>query len=235
MSTKDEVILRTPDALLNGQGMVDVIQSCCPAITDAWKTPSVDVDAILIAIRIATYGNEMNFDSKCAHCGEENNHGVDLATTLSEIQCPNYNIIEYKDLKFKLKPQHYFDSNNANKVQFEEQRLVNLLNDSVMVPEDKARMLTDSMNKLTSLGISAVVNSTEYIELPDGQRINDIAFITELYERSESQLVKLLQAQLKVYADESKVKPVTLSCAECEKPYRVELTFDYASFFGKGF
>ena len=61
MSTKDEIVLKTPDALLNGQGVVNVIQSCCPNIKDAWKMPSVDVDATIIAIRIASYGNQMDF------------------------------------------------------------------------------------------------------------------------------------------------------------------------------
>ena len=63
MTARDEITLRTPDALLNGQGVVDVIQSCCPNITDAWQMPSIDVDATLIALRIASYGNEMSFDS----------------------------------------------------------------------------------------------------------------------------------------------------------------------------
>ena len=38
LTTKDEIILRTPDALLNGEGVVEVIQSCCPSIKDAWQT-----------------------------------------------------------------------------------------------------------------------------------------------------------------------------------------------------
>jgi hypothetical protein len=60
MTTKDEITLKTPDALLNGQGVVNVIESCCPAIKDAWAMPSIDVDATLIAIRIASYGNQMD-------------------------------------------------------------------------------------------------------------------------------------------------------------------------------
>ncbi len=30
--------------------------------------PSIDVDATLIAIRIASYGNQMDFTSQCPHC-----------------------------------------------------------------------------------------------------------------------------------------------------------------------
>ena len=37
MTAKDELILKTPDALLNGQAVVDVIQSCLPNIINAWE------------------------------------------------------------------------------------------------------------------------------------------------------------------------------------------------------
>ena len=59
LTTRDELTLRTPDALMNGSSVVDVMQSCCPSIKNAWDMPSVDVDAILIAIRIASYGHEL--------------------------------------------------------------------------------------------------------------------------------------------------------------------------------
>ena len=48
MTIKDEITIKTPDALMNGQGVVDVIHSCCPSIKNAWATPSVDLDAIFI-------------------------------------------------------------------------------------------------------------------------------------------------------------------------------------------
>ena len=71
MTTKDEITLKTPDALLNGAGIVSVLQSCIPSVVDGWQTPSVDVDAMLIAIRIATYGHEMDFETVCPHCQED--------------------------------------------------------------------------------------------------------------------------------------------------------------------
>jgi len=39
MTAKDEITMKTPDALLNGAATVSVIESCCPAIKDAWKMP----------------------------------------------------------------------------------------------------------------------------------------------------------------------------------------------------
>ena len=36
MTARDELMFKTPDALLNGQSTVDVIQSCVPSIKNAW-------------------------------------------------------------------------------------------------------------------------------------------------------------------------------------------------------
>ena len=60
MTALDEIIWKNPDALLNGQATVDVIHSCVPNIKNAWMIPNIDMDAILIGIRRATYGNFMD-------------------------------------------------------------------------------------------------------------------------------------------------------------------------------
>ena len=59
MTARDELLFKTPDALMNGVATREVITSCIPNILDPLKIPSLDVDAILSAIRIATYGEEM--------------------------------------------------------------------------------------------------------------------------------------------------------------------------------
>ena len=56
MTARDELIIKTPDALINGESTVEVIKSCIPNIKDPWKMPNIDTDAILIAIRIAKIG-----------------------------------------------------------------------------------------------------------------------------------------------------------------------------------
>jgi hypothetical protein len=59
MTARDELLFKTPDALMNGIATREVITSCIPNILDPWQIPSLDVDAVLSAIRIATYGEEM--------------------------------------------------------------------------------------------------------------------------------------------------------------------------------
>ena len=62
MTAKDEIRFKTPDALMNGQGVVDVIESCVPNIKDAWQIKSYDLDTVLVAIRVATYGETMEIN-----------------------------------------------------------------------------------------------------------------------------------------------------------------------------
>lgn len=236
MSAKDEIILRTPDALLNGQGIVNVIQSCCPNIHDAWGMPSVDVDAVLIAIRIATYGNGMSFDSKCPHCTESNTHEVDLGNTLAGLETPDYNqTINYKDLKIKLKPQHYFRVNQNNMIDFEEQKLMNLLSDSDLDAVVKAQQITESMDRLLTLGTESCAHSTEHVELGDGTRVTDVEFIKEFYQNAESSVLKLLRERINEFVETAKPKGLKLICQNCARDYPVDLTFDYSNFFDKGF
>jgi T4 bacteriophage base plate protein len=235
MTTRDEIILKTPDALLNGQGIVNVIQSCCPSIKNAWDMPSIDIDTVLIALRIASFGNEMEFESQCPHCTEQNTHEVDLGARLAALTAPDYSeSVTVKDLRIKLKPQNYFNVNRANQITFEEERLSQALNmPENSDPEAKAKMLTESMQRLVDLGIAAVANSTEYIEIGGDERVSDFDFINEFYQNVDRSVVAQIKDALESVANQSQLAPLQLQCNECSQPYSVELTFDYSSFFGK--
>lgn len=234
MSTKDEILLRTPDALLNGQGVVDVIQSCCPAIINAWNTPIVDLDPLLIGIRIASYGNNMDFDSSCPHCKHENKHGVDLGKILGQYRCPDYNnLVKYKDLKIKLKPQNYYFANKNNMNDFSEQKLLNILGDESIPEETRKAEISKIVQRIYNLGIDNCVNSTNHIEMPDGEKINSPDHITEFYHKAASSLVKSIQEKMQEISKNATSPELDLQCENCSEKYKVNITFDYSSFFGK--
>lgn len=236
MSTKDEILLRTPDALLNGQGIIDVVQSCCPNIKDAWKMPSVDVDAVLIAIRIASYGNNMDFDSECPHCKSLNKHGVNLGNVLAGVKCPDYSKpMNYRDLKIRLKPQAYFYINRANMSDFNEQKVSAILSDSTLDENEKSKQLTSLVSKVYNLGIELCVNNTDYIELNNGDRVTDHVLISEFYHNADSALINSLRDAVNEIIVQAKLDPLDLQCGECTKQYSVDLAFDYSNFFVKGY
>lgn len=235
MTAKDEVTLRTPDALMNGAGVVDVIQSCCPNIKDAWKMPSVDVDAVLIGIRIASYGNNMDLDTKCPKCSEENRHEVNLHNILGSINCPDYTKkIEVNNLKIKIKPQAFFGVNRQNTITFEEQRILEALEKADLSPEDRTAQISSSMSKLVQIGVETVANSTEYIELDDGSLVTNKDFIVEFYNNADGSVIRAIQKRIAEINSESEIKAQKVACPHCQHEYQIPIEFDYANFFATG-
>jgi hypothetical protein len=235
MTARDEIVLRTPDALLSGVGVVDVIKSCCPSIVDAWKMPSIDLDATLIAIRIASYGHAMDVDTKCPHCEAENAFSLDLRPILASIACPDYDTpVHTHDLDIKLVPQLFFGINRAGSINFEEQKILNAVSNADLSEDDKQQIIRDSMERLMSMSIDTVTKSTESITTNDGTVVTDRAFITDFYKNADSSVIRNVQKRLGVIASEVAMKPQKTNCSECGKEYSIPLDFNYSSFFAIG-
>lgn len=236
MTTRDEITLRTPDALMNGSGVIDVIQSCCPSIKNGWHTPSIDVDAILISIRIASYGPTMDIDTKCPYCGEDNKHGINLQDCLASIKCPDYNkTIDVENLKIKLRPVPFFGNNKQGNIEFEEQKMLQALEKASITEAERNKQLYESIQRLIVITIETLSASTEYIELDNGVKVSDPGHILEFYSNVSTQLVKQVQAKLADFNVAAGIKPQSVACGSCTKAYEVPIVFDYAAFFAKGF
>lgn len=237
MTTKDEITLKTPDALLNGQGVVNVIESCCPNIKDAWAMPSIDVDATLIAVRIASYGNQMDFAARCPHCDQSNDYAIDLGKTLASIEVPDYTIpLAVDGLKISVHPQAYFSLNKTNMIAFEEQQIVRSMAGLEDNPEEAKLRFDQHMAKIISLNIALLVNSTESIETTDGTLVTNSEHIAEFYNNADNKVIKKVQGYLNELNEKSAIKPVDVKCLneECGEEFPVNITFDYASFFVQG-
>lgn len=235
MTTRDEITVRTPDALLSGESVVSIIQSCCPQIKDAWKMPSIDVDATLIAIRIASYGQEMDIDTICPNeeCKHENKHGLDLTAVLDGIKAPNYNKhVEVNGLKIRLKPQSYFEGNKSNLIRFEEDRLISVAIDDTMDPDEKRKKYNEHMQKLVSINLDLIVAGTEYVETSEGDQVTNPAFIKEFYDNADTKVIKAVTEKFDEFNDTVALLKPKVQCEECGTDYPVSIQFDYANFFG---
>lgn len=67
MAAFDEILLRTPDLLLSGKGVEEVISRCCSQVLKPDQLLSKDVDHILVCLRNVTYGQhlEVNYTHTC--------------------------------------------------------------------------------------------------------------------------------------------------------------------------
>lgn len=230
MTAKDEMSLKTPDALLNGQAVVDVIKSCVPAIKDPWMMPSCDVDACFIAIRMASYGSDMDIDTKCPACGEDWRFALDLRTFLEATQNFTWkDKVTVGELQFTLWPLNY-DQITKNQIRIlEEERAMQIVNNSELSDEDKLKQFAESFKKLTDINLSVVGDCVHAITTPD-HIVIDRAQIREFFENCDSAVFTALRQQIDKLRDQQQIKPVKLCCQACEHNYEIPISFDQSFF-----
>jgi hypothetical protein len=233
MTIKDEILLKTPDALMNGAGMRDMIASCCPSIKDPWHIPLVDLDSILIAIRLASYGPGMDMSSNCTHCGADNEHTIDLRGVLDNIaplkQYNESNVLN--DLLFKLKPQTYNDLNRIGLISFEQQKLMNVISNSELSDEDKKARFQESFDKLTDLNINTLVSCIQSITTETGTVVEESMLIQDFLNNTDRKTYEAVKELIESTVVANAMEPVELVCDECHEKYKVKVEFNQTSFF----
>ena len=233
MTVKDELTLKTPDALMSGIGMVEVIKSCCPSIKNPWDIPAIDIDSIFIAIRLASYGEGMDVNSKCSHCGEDNEHTSDLRVMLDNLQIANYNLKSLiDDLTFLFKPQRYQSINQTNIIAYEQQRIIDsiITNDS-LTEEEKSSQFKVSFQKLKDMNIDVVVTSIKSITTDEGDVVTDPKQIGEFLSNCSRKVYDEIKNEIQHLVNSNKLAPIDLVCDSCSTPYQTSIEFDQANFF----
>lgn len=233
MTVKDELLLRTPDALMNGESMAEMIRSCCPAIKDPYALPLVDLDAVLIAVRLASYGESIDIDSTCTHCGHENAHSIDLRRVLDSIQ-PNaaydqsYNI---DGLIFRLQPQIFRDINLVGLISFEQRKLISSIESSELTPEEKKAHFNEVFEKLTDLNIKTLVSCIKSITTEDGTEVGSQELIKDFLINTNRTIYDQVKNLVNTAVEQNKLKPMTINCSECTAEYKLEVDFNQTNFF----
>ena len=232
MTAMDEITYRTADALFNGTAIVSVIQSCVPNIRDAWKIPATDIDAILIAIRIASFGHEMDFESDCPYCQHENSFGLDLRLVMEQIQVGNYSeSIKQGDIEIFLKPLTY-DQINANSLaQYEDQKLIEMLPTADLSEEEKMRRINEAFLKLSRMTIDAIAHSIGLVRAGN-ENVVETEFIREFMNNCDRDLFNRVRDRIIELRDAAELKPLKIQCQGCQKEYETPFTLNVTNFFG---
>lgn len=232
MTAKDELMFKTPDALLTGQSTVEVIKSCIPAILEPWSMPSIDLDFALIAIRIATYGEKMDIECNCPSCNAENTYSIALQPWLDLFSGFTYNeTIDIPPLAIKIRPYSYKEITKISIKTLEQQKLFSLINDEDLSEEDKVEKFGKSFVKITELTIDVIAECITSIETPDGI-CTDKSQIKEFINNSSKDVFEKIQEHIAKMKENIEFKATNVSCGECSHVFNVPITMDNSNFFG---
>jgi hypothetical protein len=231
MTAIDEITYRTPDALFNGSAVASVIQSCVPGIKNAWKTPAIDLTAILIAIRIATYGSDMDVTSSCPACQTEGEYTLDLHTLLSGAKHLDFSkAVKHGDLEIYFKSIDYQTQNTLNTQQFEQQRIIQAVQQSSEPEEQKLAQVNNALKEITKLTILTIQHSIAGIRTPSAF-VTEPEFIEDFLNNCDRTVFTTIRDHVIQMREDSDLPPMPVTCTECKHEYTQTITLDSTSFF----
>ena len=242
MTAKDEIIFKTPDALLNGQATVDVIQSCMPNVKDAWQTPSIDLDSIMVAIRMASYGEKLDMNGKVPNTDLDKAYVLDLRQILDRYVATEYvDTFKIEGFTIQIKPVNYKSFTTVANKMFEEQRIFSVVNDDAIDQQTKLEKFQQSLSALTTINVDTVVDSVVAIQ-PDGedQPVVNKHHIKEFIEGAEAGIFNQIKTHIDDMAKKFTQQPLKVQATEEEieagapKEYEMPIVFDQSNFFASG-
>jgi hypothetical protein len=231
MTAVDEMTVRTPDALFNGTAVVDLIKSCIPNIIDPWAINSIDLDAVIVAIRAASNNGKLDIETTCPACEETTSYDINLMNMLGQLSDVDYNTkLELNELKFKFRPLTQAESNKNEMDQFEIQKLLATLEDFQESEEKKSHM-TEAIRRLNTLVMKIISSTIEYIETPES-RVTEQMYIHDFLVNTDKGTNDAIREYSLKLKNESQLKPIHIKCIHCANEYDQKVVLNVTDFFG---
>ena len=233
MTSADEIALKVPDALFNGEATYRVLESCCPRIKDPREMPYNDVDVVLMAIRRATYGNDLQVPVKCKNkeCNHEQEYIKEIDPVLAQIpMLDDTYTVDHNGLTIYLKP---IDLQSTTKLQMQAVEQIKI-NDTLSNFEGSQEQITsfqESMKAIADSNSDIIARCVYIVELPDKTRVEEPEHIAEWI--SNIDVVTYNTIMEKLLEVQSIVMKVVVNgeCAKCGTPFSQPLIVDQSHFF----
>jgi hypothetical protein len=229
MTGMDEIIVKTPDALVSGKSTESIIESCCPNVKNGWEVTSLDTDLLLVAIRIATFGNILEITNVCDKCGTEHDYDVDLTTVVNHFaQCKYDSVIEYNGLIIKLQPLTYkqttdFSIRNMRLQQHLSAAAAQSADEQKKIIEELFKDLGALQNDIYSASVESVDTGTVVVTEPN--------FIYDWLTNCDKDVFDKIREQFNKNKDVWRVPDVKVKCSSCGHAAELSIDLDQSNFF----
>jgi hypothetical protein len=209
-----------------------------PNILDPWHIPQIDLDALMIAIRMASYGENLTLTTKVPVINEERDYEVNLRDLLDTLIVLDYNPFVQVDesVTVEIRPLTYKEfTSNAQKT-FQEQRIFKIVNDDTISEDEKLVHFNTAFRKLTDFTIDLLMMSVVSIDTPDG-KVSDKRYIKDFFNNTDRSYFNKVMKHIEEMRKLSTIKPLkVISPPEdveqgVPDSYEIPITFDQSNFF----
>lgn len=235
MTARDEMMMKNPDALLNGEAVVQTIISCVPGVKSPRQMISIDIDALLIAIQSATYGDELEVAGNCPKCKEEITSVVSIESVLSTMDVleKSYVFTTNTGLSVEIRPFTYASTIKAGIANFQSTQSLKHLTE-VDDEMEQLRRFNDNFVRVAALNFDLIADSVASIrgQGKDGEDfiVTDRESIADYLNNCDGSVAKQIEEKIKEINTLGLEDKVQLHCEECDETFEEEIQFDPVNF-----
>lgn len=238
MTSKDEVMIKNPDALLNGESVASVLKSCT-GIENVYDLTNNDVEFLLVAIRYATSGNEMEIDAVCPNDQHVNRVAVNLESILDSVveMDKTYQAKLENGLKVNLRPMSFKNAQRLSLNAFQEATTLQTINDAKLPQTERIAVFNKSFEAIADLAVETMIDAIISVVVPEGDEENivtDKKFIGEWVKGMSSTEAKKIQEKLDEINKQGFDHSYNVVCEECSTKFSTSIEFNVSNFFGTG-
>jgi hypothetical protein len=233
MTGKDELILKNPDALLNGEALIEVIRSCVPGVSDPRSLLTNDIDTLITAIRYATYNDSLETELVCPSCKHENLFKLDLQYSLDNMTFldSEYVINLESGLSVFVKPYSFPELLKGLHAQFEQSKLTRAIENENITEDQRLKLFSVAFKELSTITYELMVNSVikvvdevHSVNVTDKKDIKE--FLENIDKKSSDQISDLIKEINLIGIRRS----FTAHCEKCNHEWQSEIDFNPVNF-----
>ena len=232
MTSKDDILTKNPDALLNGDAVIKLVKSCVPAVKNPGELLAPDMEVLLIAIRQASSKDQfMEVNRDCPKCSEPNRFDLDLSIALAESQDiePFKTITPTNGLDVVLTPTNYMHTIQSAKAVIEQNRQFRSI--TADNSDEQLKALGNALEKLSIMNYEVILNSISSITIPNGETVTDVTHISDFLNNVEKEIGIELNEEVSQINNGGIQKEIEMQCGECEHVYTTPINYDPVGFF----
>ena len=238
MTGRDETMIKNPDALLNGEAVTSVIKSCVPGIKEPAELPITDIDTLLIAIKIATNGDEHEITAQCPKCKTMNQGSVNLRNILPTAKMleSEYPIKLDTGVTVYIKPYNYAMQTEAALAAFDETKTLQNLQKDKEINSESMAIYNKSFRRMADMSVSLLGRSIIKVVTPDGDEVTDPNEIFAFIQNIDSKAAKQIDDLLGKINSLDIEKKMEMQCEKesCKNVWTTEVEFNASDFFADG-
>lgn len=233
MTGKDELVLKNPDALLNGEALIEVLLSCVPAVRNPRALLTNDIDALITAIRYATYNDTLETAIHCPKCKAENTFKLDLQYALDNMSYleSEYAVHLTSGVTVFVKPYSFPDILKSMHAQFEQNKLARAVESETISDQQRSAIFSRAFKEIATSKYDLMCNGIVRI-VDDSQNVNvsDRAFIKEFLQNIDKKSVDQISTLIEEINKIGIRRTFTAQCEKCQHSWESQIDFNPVNF-----